>query len=94
MVPKNEINGMAKSKKTEIAEFITGPPINKQPLSKENLTKKERIIARCLLLGKCRSEIAKALSVSENTVKTHTKNIFKKTNVKNQKIFMIMFIAE
>ena len=39
-------------------------------------TPKERRVARYLLFGKSRREIAAALGVSENTVKTHAQNIF------------------
>ncbi|MCL1900816.1 MAG: LuxR C-terminal-related transcriptional regulator [Firmicutes bacterium] len=94
MIEINENNENLKDKRIEISEFINDPPFEKRSLPKEILTKKEKIIANYLLLGKCRSEIANALSVSENTIKTHTKNIFRKTKAKNQKVFMIMYFIE
>ena len=94
MTAKNEFNENMKDRKKEISDFLNVPPVEKQQLPKENLTKKEKIIAKFLLLGKCRSEIATVLDVSENTVKTHTKNVFRKTNAKNQKNFMIMYFAD
>ena len=94
MTERNSTNENVKDKKIKISEFINDSPFEKQQLPKENLTKKEKIIAKYLLLGKCRSEIANALDVSENTIKTHTKNIFRKTKVKNQKVFMIMYFIE
>ncbi|NVD08454.1 helix-turn-helix transcriptional regulator [Vibrio sp. JPW-9-11-11] len=49
-----------------------------------NLTKREKEIMRLLGHGASNIEIADELFVSENTVKTHLHNIFKKINAKNR----------
>jgi LuxR family transcriptional regulator of csgAB operon len=49
-----------------------------------NLTKREKEIMRLLAHGASNIEIADELFVSENTVKTHLHNIFKKINAKNR----------
>lgn len=49
-----------------------------------SLTEREKEILKLLSLGSTNINIANALFVSENTVKTHLYNIFKKINVKNR----------
>ena len=49
-----------------------------------NLTKREKQIMRLLGHGASNLQIADELFVSENTVKTHLHNIFKKINAKNR----------
>jgi len=49
-----------------------------------NLTKREKEIMRLLGHGASNLQIADELYVSENTVKTHLHNIFKKINAKNR----------
>ena len=46
-----------------------------------DLSPREKEVFRELLLDKKRKEIAESLCVSENTVKTHTSNIFSKMEV-------------
>jgi len=65
----------------------------RQLLPKDKLTYRETTIAKYLLLGRSRAEIAKALFISENTVKTHVKNIYQKAEVKNQKMFMAKYLT-
>lgn len=48
------------------------------------LTRREREIAALLIKGKTYRTIANELHVSENTVKTHVKNIYSKTGVNNR----------
>lgn len=48
------------------------------------LTYREDEVLRLLLQGKSNHEIAEALFISENTVKTHVKNIFAKYKVKSR----------
>ncbi|MDR9828895.1 LuxR C-terminal-related transcriptional regulator [Vibrio sp. FNV 38] len=50
----------------------------------QNLTKREKQIIRLLGHGASNHQIADQLFVSENTVKTHLHNIFKKINAKNR----------
>lgn len=53
-------------------------------LGAEDLTKAERKILEMLAAGKSNKEIGFALEVSENTVKTHVKNIFGKLGVSDR----------
>lgn len=46
-----------------------------------DLTRKEEAILNLLLGGKTRTEIAQELYVSDNTVKTHIRNLYKKMGV-------------
>lgn len=57
-------------------------PINKN--TPTVLTKREQQIIDFLSMGASNQQIAKQLFVSENTVKTHLHNIFKKIDVKNR----------
>lgn len=50
----------------------------------QKLSKRETEIAEELIRGKINSEVAAQLNISENTVKTHIKHIFKKLNVNNR----------
>ncbi|MGO2509945.1 MAG: LuxR C-terminal-related transcriptional regulator [Vibrio hibernica] len=49
-----------------------------------NLTTREEQILKLLLMGASNGQIAEKLFVSENTVKTHLHNVFKKIKVKNR----------
>lgn len=49
-----------------------------------SLTTRESEILRLLASGASNLDIANSLFVSENTVKTHLYNVFKKLNVKNR----------
>ncbi len=59
-----------------------GRPVNKS--TSAVLTKREQQIMTFLSMGASNQQIAKQLFVSENTVKTHLHNIFKKIEVKNR----------
>jgi len=50
----------------------------------EELTKAEQKILQAIVAGKANKEIAYDLNVSENTVKTHVKNVFEKLNVSDR----------
>lgn len=50
----------------------------------EELTKTERKILQAIVAGKANKEIAFDLNVSENTVKTHVKNVFEKLGVSDR----------
>ena len=55
------------------------------------LTTKEKEIARALLHGKTKKQIALELSISEHTVHTHTKKIYKKLNInKIQELIVLL----
>jgi DNA-binding NarL/FixJ family response regulator len=53
-------------------------------LWQEELTKTELKILRAIVTGKANKEIAFDLNVSENTVKTHVKNVFEKLGVSDR----------
>lgn len=50
----------------------------------EELTRAKRKILRMVVAGKANKEIAYELNVSENTVKTHVKNVFEKLGVSDR----------
>ncbi len=49
-----------------------------------NLSNKERQVAECLSKGMTNFQIAEACDITENTVKTHLKSIFKKLGAENR----------
>ena len=59
----------------EIAEVLT------DNLGAEDLTPAEQRVVEMIVRGASNKEISVALSITENTVKTHLKNIFGKLNV-------------
>ena len=60
----------------------------------EGLTPREKSVASLLLYGKSRREIAVILGISQNTVKTHTQHILRKTGAKNQKALMSRYLIK
>ncbi|MDO6706527.1 LuxR C-terminal-related transcriptional regulator [Photobacterium sp. 1_MG-2023] len=54
------------------------------PKMSVELTAREKEIMQLLVSGASNSQIAESLFVSENTVKTHLHNVFKKIKVKNR----------
>lgn len=63
---------------TEVAKVLS------ENFGQEELTKSERKILRAIVAGKANKEIAFDLNVSENTVKTHVKNVFEKLGVSDR----------
>jgi two-component system NarL family response regulator len=53
-------------------------------LGKEELTKSESNVLRMIVGGMSNKEIGFALDITENTVKTHVKNIFEKIGVSDR----------
>ncbi|MEL7569903.1 MAG: helix-turn-helix transcriptional regulator [Eubacteriaceae bacterium] len=51
---------------------------------KNNISIREKDVIKLLLIGHSNPDIAKELYVSENTIKTHIKNIYKKLNINNR----------
>ena len=49
-----------------------------------DLTKREAEVLQLLASGMTRDEIANKLYISSETVKMHTKNLYKKLNAKNK----------
>lgn len=56
----------------------------------EQLTPRERQIALLLLQGYTNQQIAAALNISGNTMKTHSRNIYTKLNVANKRELMLV----
>lgn len=68
-------------------QYITHLRRHSRPINKNSpaiLTKREQQIITFLSMGSSNQQIAEQLFVSENTVKTHLHNIFKKIDVKNR----------
>jgi DNA-binding NarL/FixJ family response regulator len=63
---------------TEVANILS------ENFGQEELTKTERKILHAIVAGKANKEIAYDLNVSENTVKTHVKNVFEKLGVSDR----------
>jgi len=51
---------------------------------KFKFTKREADIIDSLIQGKNNTQLAEALNISENTIKTHIKSIYKKTGANNR----------
>lgn len=80
-------------KKKFVKEVIKEVPVsNRLPLPANKFTAREKDVAELLLIGKSRREIAEILYISENTVKTHTQNIFEKDGIKSQKAFIAKYL--
>ena len=62
----------------DIAEILS------ENYGQEELTPSERKILQLIVAGKANKEIAYDLNVSENTVKTHIKNVFEKLGVSDR----------
>ena len=58
-----------------------------------DLSARERDMLRLLLEGKTNAEIADSLSISENTVKYHIRNLLQKTGCKNRKDLLTVYVA-
>jgi DNA-binding NarL/FixJ family response regulator len=63
---------------SEIAEILS------ENFGQAELTASEQKILQMIVAGKSNKEIAFDLKISENTVKTHVKNIFEKTGVSDR----------
>lgn len=63
---------------TEVANILS------ENFGQEELTKTERKILRAIADGKANKAIAYELNVSENTIKTHVKNVFEKLGVSDR----------
>ncbi len=81
MIKKNTIINIAETNKIELPDYI------------DILTEREKQIAALLLKGRTSKLIAAELYLSENTVKTHIKNIYSKLGIK-RKSELFNFMAE
>ncbi|MCU0239645.1 MAG: response regulator transcription factor [Pyrinomonadaceae bacterium] len=73
-----QVNNGKKYIPNEIAKILS------QNLGQEELTQTEKIVLRMIVGAMSNKEIAFALDISENTVKTHVKNIFGKLDVSDR----------
>jgi len=60
----------------------------------DKLSKKELEIAHCLVRGLSNQQIATACGVTQNTVKTHLKSIYRKLQVKNRTQAVLQLFSE
>lgn len=67
----------------EVASTIDNSPVNDEELNKVNLTEREIDIIECIAKEMTNAEMAKSLFISERTVETHRKNIFRKTGTRS-----------
>ena len=72
------VAGGRKYLQTEVAEILS------ENYGREDLTPSESNVLRMIVGGMSNKEIAFALDVSENTIKTHAKNIFDKLGVSDR----------
>ena len=59
-----------------------------------NLTPRERQIAELVCQGFRNGNIAKHLRITPGTVKTHTRNIYRKVRVKSKIAMLLRFVAD
>jgi DNA-binding NarL/FixJ family response regulator len=67
----------------EVSAVMDASPVNNEDLNTINLTEREVDIIECIAREMTNSEMAKALFISERTVETHRKNIFRKTGTRS-----------
>ena len=81
--------------KTETVEVVRSVPVTEgRPLPMDRFTAAEKRVAELLLLGRTRREIAEELGLAENTVKVHTRNVYDKAEVGNQKALMARYLYD
>jgi two-component system, NarL family, response regulator LiaR len=82
----SRINEKNKEKQRENAQYTEGSPkvIDEQMLENLGISKREYEVLALLGTGMSNQEIADALFISQNTVKTHTSRLFEKLAVKNR----------
>ena len=62
--------------------------------SRYNLTPRERQIAELVCKGLRNGNIAKYLHIKPGTVKTHTRNIYRKVHVKSKIAMLLRFVTD
>jgi len=97
---------MMKTPNSQPQDFASNEPGLKQPdvaLSKKqwlyvqnryNLTPREREIAELICQGLRNGGIAKALRIRPGTVKTHTRNIYRKIRVESKIAMLLRFLSD
>jgi ATP/maltotriose-dependent transcriptional regulator MalT len=81
---KNDENNLIEEPKTSQNAQITEGGIDPQILAKLSISKREHEVLLLLGRGMSNQEIADALFVSPNTIKTHASRLFEKLDVKNR----------
>ncbi|MDP1802898.1 MAG: response regulator transcription factor [Bacteroidota bacterium] len=66
----------------EVEQVIESNPVNDEKINTIHLTEREVDIIDCIAKEMTNAQIAEALFISERTVETHRKNIFRKTGIK------------
>ncbi len=66
----------------EVEQVIESNPVKDEKINTINLTEREVDIIDCIAKEMTNAQIAEALFISERTVETHRKNIFRKTGIK------------
>jgi len=59
-----------------------------------DLTPREREIAELICQGHRNGRIAKVLNIKQGTVKTHTRNIYRKVHVKSKIAMLLRFVND
>ena len=62
--------------------------------SRYNLTPRERQVAELVCKGLRNGNIAKFLNIKPGTVKTHTRNIYRKVHVKSKIAMLLRFVND
>lgn len=62
--------------------------------SRYDLTPREREIAELICQGRRHCNIAKVLQIRPGTVKTHTRNIYRKVHVKSKIAMLLKFVTD
>ena len=62
--------------------------------SRYDLTPRERQIAELICQGHRNGKIATVLSIKPGTVKTHTRNIYRKVHVKSKIAMLLKFVTD
>jgi two-component system, NarL family, response regulator LiaR len=86
---KNRLSNSLKAENTENTEGVintekTAILIDEKALENLGISKREYEVLALLGTGMSNQEIADALFISQNTVKTHTSRLFEKLDVKNR----------
>ncbi len=71
--------------KNKILKDINNKQNHENIFKKYALTKREKEVAKLLINEKTYKKISEEIGISQNTVKTHVKNIYYKFEVKNKK---------
>ena len=81
-------NGGGKPPEVVLIEEVHWPHIQKC----YSMTDRELQIARCVCCGLSNQQIADSLKVQHGTVKTHMRNIYRKTWVNNKIAMLLRFV--